>query len=120
MTFEDYIEAFPLIEQKEQYMILNDWVKKEFPELRIEMKWNQPMFIYKETFIIAFSYAKKHISVAPEKVILDQFIDRIKMNHTHTKMLFHIKWGQDIAYDLLKDIIQKSIIMKQSYTKFWL
>ena len=39
-------------------------IQKEFPNLTVELKWNQPMFIINGTFIIGFSVAKNHISIA--------------------------------------------------------
>lgn len=41
-------------------------IQQEFPSLTTEIKWNQPMFIMDGTFIIGFSAAKAHISIAPE------------------------------------------------------
>ncbi|HEM3598669.1 TPA: hypothetical protein U1C22_001703 [Streptococcus suis] len=32
-------------------------IQKEFPNLTVELKWNQPMFIMNGTFIIGFSVA---------------------------------------------------------------
>lgn len=45
-------------------------IQKEFPNLTVELKWNQPMFIMNGTFIIGFSVAKNHISIAPEAVTM--------------------------------------------------
>ena len=39
-------------------------IQKEIPNLTVELKWNQPMFIINGTFIIGFSVAKNHISIA--------------------------------------------------------
>ncbi|MGC2952001.1 iron chaperone, partial [Enterococcus faecium] len=37
------------------------------PQLDTTVKWNQPMFTDHGTYIIAFSFAKNHFSIAPEK-----------------------------------------------------
>ena len=120
MTFADYMDTILSFEKREVFMEIIDWVKREFPQLELHIKWNQPMFLDHGTFIIAFSQAKKHISISPEKVILDQYIDRIKDKHTHTKMLFHLRWNQEIDFELLHDVISSSIEYKKDYDKFWL
>ena len=66
-------------------------IQKEFPNLTVELKWNQPMFIMNGTFIIGFSVAKNHISIAPEAVTMDIFTNDIKAaNYEATNNLFKI------------------------------
>lgn len=120
MTIKDYLDTISEVNQREKVSDLLNWVTNQFPELELLIKWKQPMFIHKKTFIIAFSHSKNHMSVAPEKIILDQFISRINEQYTNTKMLFYIKWNQAIDYDLIRDIIIESVRYKQDYDKFWL
>ena len=64
-------------------------IQKEFPNLTVELKWNQPMFIMNGTFIIGFSVAKNHISIAPEAVTMAIFTNDIKAaNYEATNNLF--------------------------------
>ena len=66
-------------------------IQKEFPNLTVELKWNQPMFIMNGTFIIGFSVAKNHISIAPEAVTIAIFTNDIKVaNYEATNNLFKI------------------------------
>jgi len=66
-------------------------IQKEFPNLTLELKWNQPMFIMNGTFIIGFSVAKNHISIAPEAVTMAIFTNDIKAaNYEATNNLFKI------------------------------
>ena len=66
-------------------------IQKEFPNLTVELKWNQPMFIMNGTFIIGFSVAKNHISIAPEAVTMAIFTNDIKAaNYEATNILFKI------------------------------
>ncbi|HFU4085018.1 TPA: iron chaperone [Streptococcus suis] len=66
-------------------------IQKEFPNLTVELKWNQPMFIMNGTFIIGFSVAKNHISIAPEAVTMAIFTNDIKAaNYEATNNLFKI------------------------------
>lgn len=66
-------------------------IQKEFPNLTVELKWNQPMFIMNGTFIIGFSVAKNHISIAPEAVTIAIFTNDIKAaNYEATNNLFKI------------------------------
>lgn len=96
------------------------WVLETLPNLKLEYKWNQPMFTNEGTFIIAFSSAKHHLSVAPEKYALDQFREKIeKAGYTHSNQLFRIKYTDEVNYELLKEMIEFNIEDKQGYTKFW-
>ena len=66
-------------------------IQKEFPNLTVELKWNQPMFIMNGAFIIGFSVAKNHISIAPEAVTMAIFTNDIKAaNYEATNNLFKI------------------------------
>ena len=66
-------------------------IQKEFPNLTVELKWNQPMFIMNGTFIIGFSVAKNHISIAPEAVTMAIFTNDIKAaSYEATNNLFKI------------------------------
>lgn len=99
--------------------ILSD-VKKAFPQLQEEIKWNQPMFTDHGTFIIAFSIAKAHIAVAPEKAAMDLFAKEVeKAGYTHTKGLFRIKWTDNVDYELIKRIVAYNIADKKDMTRFW-
>lgn len=66
-------------------------IQKEIPNLTVELKWNQPMFIMNGTFIIGFSVAKNHISIAPEAVTMAIFTNDIKAaSYEATNNLFKI------------------------------
>lgn len=66
-------------------------IQKEFQNLTVELKWNQPLFIMNGTFIIGFSVAKNHISIAPEAVTMAIFTNDIKAaSYEATNNLFKI------------------------------
>ena len=118
--FNDYLSKIehPVIHDKMKEIL--EWVKTTFPDLEPKIGWNQPMFVRKGTFIIGFSYSKKHISVSPEKFTLDKFKDKLKdSNYEATSMIFRIKLDDEINYSLLKEMIEFNIIDKDNYPKFW-
>ena len=95
-------------------------ITEKFPGLKREIKWNQPMFSNHGTFIIGFSIAKQHIAVAPEAVVLDHFAQEIKKaGYERSKMLFRIKWTDEIDFDLIDNMIEYNIEDKKNMTKFW-
>ena len=67
INFEDYLKTLSDNEQMQRIHKIIDWVNQNFPNLKLEIKWNQPMFILDKTFIIGFSVAKNHISFSPEE-----------------------------------------------------
>jgi len=94
-TLQQYLATVPDEKHREAMESLIEWVANSFPELRLEIKWNQPMMIRNDTFIIAFSAAAHYVSIAPETTVLYEFLDRIKESgYGHTKMKFQITWDQ--------------------------
>lgn len=95
-------------------------IQQEFPSLTTEIKWNQPMFIMDGTFIIGFSAAKAHISIAPETVTIETFAQDIeKAGYEATSNLFKIREDQEVNWDLLRNIIAYNMDEKKGYEKFW-
>lgn len=96
------------------------WVKDRFPQLEPQLKWNQPMFTDHGTFIIGFSTAKQHLSVAPdEKTMKICSEDIAKSGYSATQLLFRIRWDEPVQYDLLEKLIAFTIEDKADVTKFW-
>lgn len=99
--------------------ILNE-IKKTFPQLKEEIKWNQPVFTDHGTFIIGFSIAKAHIAVAPEAVVINLFEKEIEeAGYSYTKELFRIKWTDKVDFDLLRKLVNYNIENKKDMIKFW-
>ncbi len=117
-NFIEYIDAIENIEHREKFRNFLTWMIDTHPELETRFAWKQPMFTYNGTFIIGFSVAKNHFSVAPE--ILELFIDDVKAsNYSFGKKLFQIKWNEEINYSLIDKIIKVNIEEKKDMTTFW-
>ncbi|WP_221567784.1 iron chaperone [Alkalihalobacillus sp. TS-13] len=96
------------------------WITKKFPNLMPEVKWNQPMFTDHGTFIIAFSVAKHHLAVAPEKAGIDHFSDEIvQAGYDHTNQLVRIKWERPVDFSLLERMIEFNMLDKADCSTFW-
>lgn len=116
--FIEYIEAIENNEHQEKFKSLLKWIIDTYPELDTRFAWKQPMFTHHGTFIIGFSVAKNHFSVAPEK--LELFIDDVlNANYSHGKKLFQIKWNEEINYELISKVIEVNMIEKKDMTTFW-
>ena len=78
------------------------------------------MFTEHGTYIIWFSAAKDHLSVAPEQacmvkigpVLHERGIDR-------TKMLIRFPWDREVDLDVIKQIIDFNIADKADCKGFW-
>lgn len=78
------------------------------------------MFTHHGTFIIGFSVATKHFTVAPEMRTFEHFLPQIKdLKLKHGKKTFQLQFGQDIPYDLLRALINYTLADKQNVTSFW-
>lgn len=99
-----------------------EYCQAEFPELEPTIKWNQPMFIREATFIVGFSVAKAHMSVAFEPDMMAKFAadERFeKSGYSSTNGLFRIKWNQEVDWNLLRDMLAASLDFKRGSTTFW-
>ncbi|TDQ34640.1 iron chaperone [Aureibacillus halotolerans] len=118
--FKEYLAGVDHPDQRERMEELFAWVSTTFPQLERRVAWNQPMFTDHGTFIIGFSMANHHMSVAPEQVVIDHFSDDIvQAGYDHTKQLLRIKWKLPLDYSLLEQIIAFNIKDKADCTTFW-
>lgn len=119
---EQIHEYIQRIDDPDNRLIFGDfinWLMTDFPELKPEYKWNQPMFTHHGTFIIGFSVATKHFTVAPEMRTFEHFLSQIKdLKLKHGKKTFQLQFGQDIPYDLLRALINYTLADKQNVTSF--
>ncbi|MCM3086674.1 hypothetical protein SAMN04488127_2653 [Bhargavaea ginsengi] len=96
------------------------WVADTFPRLEPVIKWNQPMFTDHGTYIIGFSVAKNHLSVAPEQAAMIEFGDDIgAAGFAHTKELVRMPWKKEMDYGLLRKFIEFNIEDKADCKTFW-
>ncbi|NLM04954.1 MAG: iron chaperone [Clostridiales bacterium] len=119
-TFKMFLDEIDDLDKRKPMEEILNHVKEKFPQLKEEIKWNEPMFTDHGTFIIGFSIAKEHIAVAPEPAVISLFEKDIKKaGYSHTKGLFRIKWKDKIDFHLLDRIIAYNIEDKKDMTKFW-
>lgn len=121
-TFEAFLETVEKPEHREKLKSVIDQLLTDYPQLTLEIKWNQPMLLLKDngTFILGFSKSKPHFAVAPEKYTRDYFEEEIKKaGYQTTKMFMKIKWTDEVNFDLIHKMIDKNIEDKQHSTKFW-
>ncbi|HHW30366.1 MAG TPA: iron chaperone [Clostridiaceae bacterium] len=118
--FKKYINSISDPDKQERMESILNYIHNTFPQLKEEIKWNQPMFTDHGTFILAFSMAKEHIAVAPEEKAIKIFEKEIEeAGYSHTKGLFRIKWKDKVDYDLLKKIVTYNIEDKKDMVRFW-
>jgi uncharacterized protein YdhG (YjbR/CyaY superfamily) len=120
LIFKDFIEGIQDESKKNKLITIFEFIVTKFPKLTPRFAWNQPMFTDHGTFIIAFSVAKNHISVAPEAKAIQKFKEQIeKSQYECSSMIFRIKFTQEIDFLLLEKIIEFNIIDKAEHSKFW-
>lgn len=118
--FAEYLSAIDDPDHRERVEEVLNWIMETYPHLAPRVAWNQPMFTDHGTFIIAFSTAKKHMAVAPEKAAIDRFEEDIKAGgHSSTQHLIRMSWGRPVDYALLRKLIEFNIEDKADYEKFW-
>lgn len=119
-VFKEYLDGIADMQHRKRMEEILDWVGRKFPNLAPRIAWKQPMFTDHGTFIIAFSTAKHHLSVAPEKAGIAHFLDDIiEAGYNHSKELVRIPWDCSVNWILLEKIIQFNIIDKAECTTFW-
>ena len=119
-AFKQYLDKMGEPMQRERMEEVLTWVSKNYPQLKKEIKWNQPMFTDHGTFIIAFSHSKQHIAMSPEVKPIKVFEDEIEATGlSHTQNIIRIKWADEIPYQLMKTLIDYNIEDKADYDAFW-
>lgn len=121
--FETFYSKIENPENRNKFKNLMDDIHNTFPQLKAEIKWNQPMFILNDTFIIGFSVSKNHFSVAPEHKTIIDFAAQIKEQNyiiSKSNLLFNIKWTDTINFELIKRLIEHNIKIKANCKTFWL
>ena len=118
--FQMFLDSMRVPDKRERMENILKYVNEKFPQLKEEIKWNQPMFSDHGTFIIGFSVAKGHIAVAPEAMVISLFEKEIEeAGYSHTQELFRIKWTDEVDFDLLYKMIAYNIENKKEMTSFW-
>lgn len=118
--FQFFLDRIPVLDNRERMENILKYIEEKFPQLKAEIKWNQPMFTDHGTYIIGFSVAKGHISVGPEALALQIFDKEIEQaGYSRTKGMFKIKWTDQVDFDLLDKMIAYNIEHKKNVTKFW-
>lgn len=121
MTFDEYLSGITEEMEQDRMQNLLLHVQHTFPQLKPEVKWNQPMFTDHGTFIIGFSLAKKHTALAPEHVALEAFREEfLEKGYKLTKMLVQIPHAEEVDYPLIDRVIAFNIEYKKDWKGFWL
>lgn len=119
-SIDDFLVKIENLEKRNKLEGIFRWIEDEFPEIETRIAWNQPMFTHHGTFIIAFSVAKKHIAVSPEKRGILEFKEDIKKSgYDSTELIFRIPWDKSVDFHLLKKIISFNLKDKSETTTFW-
>lgn len=119
-THKEFIDQIDELDKRDRVRMVLDHIKERYPQLKEEIKWNQPMFSDHGTYIIGFSISKGHISLSPEAHTLDIFDEEIKKSgYERTKMTMKIKWKEKVDLDLIDGMIDYNIEDKKDMTRFW-
>ncbi|EEB62362.1 iron chaperone [Corynebacterium amycolatum] len=123
--FADHLSRVDDDTQRAVALEVLEWVHEKYPELGVRIAWNQPMFTLGGTFIIGFSYAKKHMAIAPERAGIEKFSDEFDAHGlSYGKMMVRFPWPKDgkaesMPLDLLAKMIEFNMEDKRGMTKFW-
>lgn len=118
--FEDYIIGIDKKEIQDKFRDLLIFVIEKFPFLETAVKWNQPMFLNKGTFIISFNASKKNLNIAPEIAAMTHFQELIQQSDvTHTKMYVQMNWDKPFDLNLIEELIEYNIKDKNNMSTFW-
>lgn len=119
-AFTEYLISIDNPEHQERTKEVLTWISKKYPNLKPEVKWNQPMFTDHGTYIIGLSVSKKHLAVAPERAGMDHVSEEIvQAGYDHTKELVRMLWKDSVDYSLLEKMIEFNIMDKAYCTTFW-
>ncbi|MHA3067167.1 iron chaperone [Lacticaseibacillus saniviri] len=119
-TLDEFMTSIDDPAHVQKLAALIQWALDRFPTLSLRIAWNQPMLTDHGTFIIGFSAATNHISIAVEDKTLDLYRDTItQAGYKSSKRLFQMQWDQEWSHELLAELIAFNIEDKQDITTFW-
>ncbi len=122
MIINEWIELIKNDFQRERIIEINNFIQKNFNNIKTEIKWNQLFYLLSKngTFILAISISKNHISFAPENVAIKKFENEFKRNnYVYTKNIFKVDNNKNIDFELVKRIIKFNINDKKDLLSFW-
>lgn len=118
--FDDFLEKIDNKENRKKLYDLLKRIENDYPMLEKRIAWNQPMFTHNGTFIIGFSVAIKHFSMAPEWKAIKEFEEKIDdAGYEHGKMIIKFPWDGEVDYELIREIIEYNIEDKKDIKTFW-
>lgn len=117
---DQFLNDITSIDHREKISNILTWVQNNFPELTLEFKWNQPMFLHHGTYIIAFSVAKAHFAFSPEQAGIVVFKDEAELlGYKTSKMLIKVKWTDEVNYEFIRKVIEFNMNDKIACKSFW-
>ncbi|WKD62048.1 hypothetical protein CCICO_10245 [Corynebacterium ciconiae DSM 44920] len=120
-SFQDYLANLSAPAHRERLREVADWAMQRAPQLRLAMKWNQPMLLWGKTFILGFSAATRHLSVAAEPHIMAELAAELDARGAdYTPNLVRLPWSQPVDYELLGMMLDRQCETKKECTTFWL
>lgn len=120
MKFDNTLNKIEDKKNREMFKSVLVWIDKKYPDLNTVVKWNKQMFTDHDTFIIGFDAFKNHMSITPEKIVIERFSKEIlNSGYEHSSNLFKIKWTDEIDFNLLETIIDHNILDKKNCTSFF-
>lgn len=119
-TLDEYLATIPNANNRARMVEVLNWVAEHYPELELRIAWNQPMFTHHGTYIIGFSAASKHMTMAPERATMIRFEQVMRERGTDFgTLLARQPWTKSFDYELLDAFIQHQLTEKQDVTSFW-
>ena len=117
---DEFLATIPSDDIRARMVDVLAWVVLTYPELKLRVAWNQPMFTHHGTYIIGFSAASKHMAMAPERATMIRFEPVMRERGTDFgKMFARQPWNKPFDFELLNAFIQHQLEEKQDITSFW-
>ncbi|MFC5369497.1 iron chaperone [Arcanobacterium bovis] len=114
------LKKIPDPNNQETALALIERILKTYPQLKLRIAWNQPMFTDHGTFIMGMSFAKAHFSISPEYKGMVTFASKLEeLGIDHSKMLIRFPWKDDVPFALIQEIIEFNIRDKADVNTFW-
>ena len=119
-TLDEFLATIPSADNRERMVDVLVWVGLTYPELKLRIAWNQPMFTHHGTYIIGFSAASTHMAIAPKRATMIRFESVMRERGTDFgTMLARQPWDKPFDYELLDAFIQHQLAEKHDSTSFW-
>ncbi|WP_413628237.1 hypothetical protein R4B61_03390 [Fructilactobacillus vespulae] len=118
----EYLDTIKDPNNRIKFAATLEWVTNNFPDLQLEIRYNAPMLVKNNSYIVGFSAYKNHYSIGLEgQEVTKLFITKAEqLNFKCLHKTIQIPYSASLPDEFFTEIIKFKIEQKKDCKTFWL